>query len=106
MPWDLLITSAFYSYIATSWRRESQRPDGIRIAWLIGGFASVGGIVLLLLIALKVSWQIAGFCILSSFAGQFVLMPLLRWMDRSPIGLWAGAIILIILAVYMLVRIL
>lgn len=105
MHWDLLIYSALYSYFATSWRKEAQRPGGIGVAWLIGGAASVGSIALLFAIALKVSWATAGWCILASFVGQLILVPILHQLGRSVVGLWIGASILVAVGALIVVRV-
>jgi hypothetical protein len=104
VPWDLLVASAIYSFVATSWRSEARRPGGIPPAWFVAGTASVGSIVLILLIALRVSWWAAVFCILASFIGQIVLIPLDR-VSRSVVGLWVGVIVLFAAAGYVIHRI-
>ena len=104
MPWDLLIASAVYSFVATSWRSEARQPGGISLAWFIAGTASVGSIVLLLLIAFRVSWWAALLCILASFVAQIVLIPLDR-VARSVVGLWLGVLVLIAVGVYIIYRV-
>lgn len=105
MPWDLLVASALYSFIATSWRQEAQRPDGIVSAWFVAGSISVGSVMLLVLIAVKVYWWFSLLCIVASFVGQIVLYPFLDRILKSVPGLWAGVIALIVIGVYMVSRI-
>ena len=104
MPWDLLISSAVYSFVATSWGSEARQRGGIPLAWFIAGTASVGSIVLLLLIAFRISWWAALLCILASFVGQIVLIPLDR-VARSVVGLWLGILVLIAVAAYIICRV-
>ena len=104
MPWDLLISSAVYSFVATSWRSEARQPGGIWPAWFIAGTASVGSIVLLLLIAFRVSWWAALLRILASFVGQIVLIPLDR-VARSVVRLWVGVLVQIAVGAYIIYRV-
>jgi len=105
MPWDLLVAAALYSFIATSWRQEAQKPDGIVSAWFVAGNVSIGSVVLLVLIAIKVNWWFSLLCIVASFVGQIVLYPFLDRFLRSVPGLWIGAVALIAIAGYMVARI-
>ena len=104
MPWDLLISCAVYSFIATSWRSEARQPGGIPPAWFIAGTASVGSIVLLLLIGFRISWWVALLCILASFVGQILLIPLDR-VARSVVGLWLGVMFLAAAGTYIIYRV-
>ena len=63
-----------------------QQPGGIPQAWFVGGTASVGSIVLLVLIAIKVSWWFCLLCIAASGAGQILLYPILEAPLRSVVG--------------------
>jgi hypothetical protein len=60
--------------------------------------------VLILLIAFRVSWSAAVLCILASFIGQIVLIPLDRAV-RSVVGLWFGVVVLIAAAGYIIHRV-
>lgn len=105
IPWDVLLASALYSFVATSWRREAQHPGGIPSAWFVAGTASIGGIALLVLIAFKVTWWFLLLCIGASFAGQIFLYPVLDAPLRSGVGLRVGAIALLAIGTYMVLRI-
>jgi len=94
IPWDLLVASAVYSFVATTCRGEARNPGGISLAWLIAGLASIGSVVLILLVAFRVSWWAALLCIISSFVGQLVFIPLDR-AARTVLGLWIGVFLLV-----------
>jgi hypothetical protein len=103
VAWDLAVASAAYSFVATCWRQEAQRLDGIRPAWFVAGCASMGSIALILLIGLRVSWIAALVCVLASFAGQIVLYPFDRLL-RTVVGLWSSVIVLAVAGVYIVRR--
>jgi hypothetical protein len=103
IPWDLAAASAVYSFIATAWRQEAQRPDGIRVSWFVAGCMSLGSIALILFIAFRVSWVAAIICVAASLAGQILLIPFDRAL-RTVIGMWAGVIILLFTGAYMVDR--
>jgi hypothetical protein len=104
MPWDLLIASAVYSFVAASWRDEARQSGGIAIAWFVAGLASIGSIVLIVLIGIKVSWWTALLCVLASFVGQIVLIPLDR-AARTVVGLWVGIAVSLVAAGYIIHRV-
>ena len=60
--------------------------------------------MLLLLIAFRVSWWTALLCILASFVGQIVLIPLDR-VARSVVGLWLGVLVLVAAGRYIIYRV-
>jgi hypothetical protein len=103
MTWDLFVASAMYSFVAASWRSEARNPGGIPSAWFVAGMASIGSIVLIVLIAIKVSWWIALLCIVASFLGQLVFIPLDR-AARTVLGLWIGVVILLATGGYIVHR--
>lgn len=105
MPWDLLVASALYSFIATSWRQEAQKPDGIVSAWFVAGNISIGSVVLLVLIAVKVNWWFSLLCVVASFVGQIIFHPFLDRFLKSVPGLWTGVVALIAIGVFMVSRI-
>jgi hypothetical protein len=91
-------------FVATTWRSEARSPGGIPSAWLVAGLASLGSIVLILLIALKISWWIALLCIAASFFGQLLFIPLDR-AARTVVSLWIGIAILFAAGGYIVHRV-
>ena len=91
--------------MATLWRMEDRNPGGIRLAWLVAGLANYGSIILILLIVLKIGWSVAGLCVVTNIFGTILLTPISVWIRRSVFALWMGAIILMLSAAYMFLRI-